>query len=255
MMVKDFSLHNKYSRDNTPAGRPLLSQHPKPLMAIQSSSGFSNLRPGAFHISLQANKTQHTQLRGWKKRRTNNHGLGLALSARRENFVTLWCSFLCICRLLRTCIRAKFPQSHQEYWLNPLRWPTRPLGSLVLAVAFLWPSASFDFCRQLSPADCLGLFYPVLSTALVCPVTLPPLVFFRSRGKSRAQALCVGFAPKQTKGSSGWHPHPHPQKRIPPLMSNSFFLINSNLIIRKYMYLPNPSSMITTRHKIHLWIE
>ena len=35
------------------------------------------------------------------------------------------------------------------------------------------------------------------------------LVFFRSRRKSRAQVLCVGFAPKQTNESSDWQPHPH----------------------------------------------
>ena len=32
---------------------------------------------------------------------------------------------------------------------------------------------------------------------------------FRSRGRSRALAFCVGFAPKQTKGSSDWHPNIH----------------------------------------------
>ena len=37
-------------------------------MAIRSSSGFSHLWPGVFHISLRTHKTQHTQLRGWKKR-------------------------------------------------------------------------------------------------------------------------------------------------------------------------------------------
>ena len=49
--------------DNTPAGRSPLSQPPKLLMTIRSSSGFSYLRPGVFHISLRIHKT-HPQLRG-----------------------------------------------------------------------------------------------------------------------------------------------------------------------------------------------
>ena len=46
------------------AGRPPLSQPPKLLMAIRSSSGFSRLRPGVFQISFRTHKTQHTQPRG-----------------------------------------------------------------------------------------------------------------------------------------------------------------------------------------------
>ena len=56
------------------------------VMAIWLSSGFSHLQPGAFYIALQTHKTQHRQPRGWKKRRTNKHGLGLAPSTRREKF-------------------------------------------------------------------------------------------------------------------------------------------------------------------------
>ena len=75
--------------DNILTGKPLLSRPPKPLIAIRSSCGFSHLWPGVFHISLKTYKTRHTQPRVWKKRRINNHRLGLAPSARRE-FVTLW---------------------------------------------------------------------------------------------------------------------------------------------------------------------
>ena len=80
---------------------PLLSEPSKLLMAIRSSGGFSNLRPGVFHISLRTHNPQHTWPQGWKKRRTNNHGLGLALSARRERSVTLsWLSVLPFERVL-----------------------------------------------------------------------------------------------------------------------------------------------------------
>ena len=57
-------------------GRPPLSQPPKPLIAIRSSSGFSHLWLGVFHISLQTHKTQYTQPRGWKKREQTNMDLG-----------------------------------------------------------------------------------------------------------------------------------------------------------------------------------
>ena len=85
------------------------------LMAIRSSSGFSHLRPRAFHIALQTHKTEYTQLTWWKKRRRTNHGLGFAPSARREKFVTPLCRFLHICVLSRASIQAKFPHSHQEH--------------------------------------------------------------------------------------------------------------------------------------------
>ena len=45
------------------------------------------------------------------------------------------------------------------------------------------------------------------STSSVLLWDLLSLVFFRSRERSRVQALCVGFAPKQRKGSSDWHSH------------------------------------------------
>ena len=75
--------------------------------------------------------TQHIQLRVWKKRRTNKHGLGLAPSASREKFMTRLCDFLCIW-LSRACIWAKFLHSNQERWLILLRWLTQPLGPQVL---------------------------------------------------------------------------------------------------------------------------
>ena len=106
----------QYTRWPTP-----LSQPAKPVMAIRSSSGFSHLRPGVFHISLQKHKIQHTQ------KRTNNYKLGWALSARGEKFVTLLHSFLCICGLLQVCIWAKFPHSYQECWLILSHQPTQPL--------------------------------------------------------------------------------------------------------------------------------
>ena len=114
-----------------------------------------------------------------------------------------------MCGLARAYIRAKFPQSYQECWLIFSRWPTWPH---ILIVGFP------DFCWLLSPVNCR-----VLSTSLfcllLCPLLfwdLPSLVLFWSRGKSHAQSLCVGFAPKETKESSDWHlPTPTSTQRMP----------------------------------------
>ena len=158
-------------------------------MAIQLSSGFSHLRSGAFHIVLQTHKIQHTQQ---KKRRTNKHGLGLAPSARREKFVTLLCGFLW--------------STASEY---PSDIPTQPPGTLthLLTLADL-DSESTGPSSSLSGRLSLTVAFPrLLLTAFFCwlPWDLASLIFFRSRRKSRVQALCVGYAPKRTKGSSDWH--------------------------------------------------
>ena len=79
------------------------------LMAIRSSIGFSHLQPGAFQIALQTHKTQHTQPRGWKKRRINKHGLGLAPSARREKFGHFSVAF---CASVGYCKRVSEQNSH-----------------------------------------------------------------------------------------------------------------------------------------------
>ena len=68
------------------AGRPPLSQLPKPHIAIRLSSGFSHFRPGVFHISLQKHKTKHTQKERVEEKRTNKHGLRLAPSASLWHF-------------------------------------------------------------------------------------------------------------------------------------------------------------------------
>ena len=61
---------------------------------------------GISHFFTDTKNTTYTTERV-KEKRTNNHGLRLAPSARREKFVTLLCSSPCICRLSRACIRAK----------------------------------------------------------------------------------------------------------------------------------------------------
>ena len=172
-----------------PASRSPLSQPPKPLMVIRSSCGFSHLRPGVFHISLQTHKTQHKQSRGWKKRRTNNHGLGFAPIARREKCVTLLRGFLCICGLLRAYIRAKFPHSltHPLTLAKSASGSTCPSSRLSLTVGFsrlLWTALS---CWL--PCSVLGPCLPSSSSGLVGDLAHKPFVWVLS---------------KQTKESE-WH--------------------------------------------------
>ena len=117
--------------------------------------------------------------------RRNNHGLGLAPSARREKFVTLLCSSLCICRLAQACIRAKFPQSHQECWLIFSRWPTRPLGPHIQAVGFLRLLLTALSCR-------LTCSPPSLDGLLLCSALGPSFLrlFPVSWEISRTSPLC-----------------------------------------------------------------
>ena len=108
-------------------------------------------------------------------------------------------TFLAFGELSRACIRAKFPQSHQECWLIISCWPNQPLvytsyKSPFLTVSFPWLLLTVQFSALVSS----GFFCSLLLAAL----DLPSLVLLRSRGKSHVQALCVGFTPKQTKESS-----------------------------------------------------
>ena len=171
-------------------------------MAIWSFSGFSHLRPGVF---LYKNKRRNTQ--NWEGGRKKQARIGLAPSARREKFVTLLCSFLCICRLLRACIRAKFPHSHQERWIILSRWPPRPLCPQDLAprfaATFLRPSPSVRllltalFCWQLLTGQ--GACFPSSSSGLVGDLARKPFVWISRQNRQRN--LLTGT-------------HPHPQKRI-----------------------------------------
>ena len=113
--------------------------------------------------------------------------------------MTLLCNFLHICGLPRACIQAKFPHCHQECWLIFSRWPTRPLGPLVLAPRQAVVLLPF-------PVDCL-----LLLTAFFCysSSTLPRLFPF-SEVISCARSLCR-FRAKIDKGIL-WLAHTHTHK-------------------------------------------
>ena len=185
--------------------RSPLSQLSKPLMAIRSSGGFSHLWPGVFHISLQTHNPQHTQLRGWKKRRTNNHGLGLAPSARREKSVTLslhsvllWANASMYLSEIPTKSQRNAGSS-SHIGQHGICWSTGPSSCLS---DFCWLPCSLDWSVLSTSLDWLLLcsadsetFLPLSSSGLV--------------GNLRCKPFVWGFTPKQTKGSSDWHPHLH----------------------------------------------
>ena len=70
-----------YICDNTPPADPHYLNQPNYSWPLESSSGFSNLRPGFFHISLLTCKICN---RGGRRKEEQTIGLGLAPSARGE---------------------------------------------------------------------------------------------------------------------------------------------------------------------------
>ena len=221
-------------------------------MSIRSSSGFSHLQPGAFHIALQIHKIQHIQPREWKKR-TNKHGLRLVPSTRREKFVTFSCSVVCIW-LSRACIQVKFLLSHQECWLILLHWL-----SWLLSPQVPTPRPAAAISNQHIPTN-----FCLLPSSVDCPGSLPSLAFFWSGRRSRVQALCVGFMPKRKKGSSDWHSptltetniyvnilllqlskiHVNSSKKISKMYLNSLFKGNCFLGVGKNFFLKTFRSWI-----------
>ena len=102
------------------------------------------------------------------------------------------------------------------------------VGQQVLAAAFLTSADrsplcptlisrvtySIDWSPLLPSAD-----FVILLTDHSCRLISGTFILssLRFRGRSHVQALCVGFAPKQKKGFTDWHPHP--RKQMPPIVS------------------------------------
>ena len=220
------------------AGRSPQYQPPKPLIIIWSSSGFSHLQPGVFHISLRSHKTT-TYTTERVERKENKQTRTWFSSKHKKSKVCN--TFLAFCELSRACIRAKFPQIHPRMLTCPLTsafWVHRP--STVL---------SFAVCPVLST----GLFCLLL---LFCSETFLPSSSSGLMRASHAQALCVGFAPKQTKGSSDWHPHRHTQKRMPPIVSH---WIGKVIQLKFYhddkWYMHKPKSVFKRRIKFLVFLK
>ena len=149
-------------------------------MASDSSSGFF-LNSDQGHCTFLYGHTKHNR-EGGRKEQTNEHGLGSAPSARRGS---LWHS----CADLRAFAGYSERVLARNFYKDT-RNADSSLDCPVLSTGL--------FCSLLQTV----LFSPPLSTNSLCfPWDLPSLAHFGSRGRSCAQALCVGFAPKQTKRS------------------------------------------------------
>ena len=148
-------------------------------MASDSSSGlFSFPTEGITHFFTA---TQIKPERVEEKEQTNKHALGSAPSARKGVCDTLHSP--CICSLSWACIL-------RETSTKATRNANSSLSSLT--TSFCWPSFPWTAIsrRLLSSAHRCQL----LSLFAVGPSSL---LYFRSRGRSRAQALCLDFAPKR----------------------------------------------------------
>ena len=176
------------------------------LMAIRSSSGFSHLWPGVFHISLQTHETQHTQSRGGRKEQQTS-----------TDFGSLLCGFLCICGLSRACIQMKFLHSYQEHWLILSHWSTWLLDPQILAPRLAatspWPLPSSNFCWMLSPVDCLHALaatspWPCLpsSSGLLGNLVYKPFVWVSCQNRQRDYLTGT---------------HPHSLKQMPPIVPHT----------------------------------
>ena len=155
---------------------------------------------------------------GGKKEQTNIYGLGSAPSARSgEVYVTFYVHSVFL------WTNASVYSSENSYKATSNADLTSRVGPPSICRSTS-PSSRFAFLTSVdwSPL-CLTLisltdrFYRLVFSAPFC--WLSPGAFlspsFRSRRKSHAQALCVGFTAKQTKGFSEWHPHTHPHKECP----------------------------------------
>ena len=203
-----------------------LSQLPKPLMAIRR-----------LVVSLISDQVYFTFLYRHTKNNIHNREGGRKENKQTQTWVSSKCkkgevcnTFLAFCELSWAYIWAKFPQCHQECWLIFSSWLSQHLRPHIPAVAcsllvtalfcpllcfasFSWLSASPNFCQLPCSLPWSLLLWDVSS-----------LVLFRSCGRSRTQSLCVGFTPKQTKGSSDLHSYPH--NKCPISCHNSIYMQN-----------------------------
>ena len=163
------------------------------------------LMSGQGYFTFLYGHTKHN-IHNWEGgRKENKHGLELAPSARRKS---LW----------HFCVAFCASVSYREHVSSEI--PTKSPGTLTHPLALANPACESTgscscpllltlFCRLLSSVDC-----PVLSCSLLLSAFFCLLVSWEISRTSP----CVGFAPKQTKGSSDWH-LPAPSQRMPDIVS------------------------------------
>ena len=158
-----------------PCGQPRLINFFRPILFLASDS-FREFHRGISHFfTVTKNTTERVG-----EEQTNKHGLGSVPSARKG---VLW----------RFCaaFRAFVDYRGRVFCAKLLQKTTRNANSFFTV---------FPHCLLL-------LTVRPLDSVVDCPCLLselPFLLHFRSHGRSRVQALCFCFAPKQTKRSSAW---------------------------------------------------
>ena len=183
--VTDCHKHFMFSEWQYTAGRPHYLNQPNYSWPSESSNCFSQLQPGVFHISLRTHKTQHIQPRG-RKKRTNNHGLGLAPSTIREKSVTL----------SKHSVRQ---WANASVYSGEIPWkPPEMLTHLLTLANPASQSTGSSSCSLLPTA----MFSSLVSSVFWLLLTLVPSFlrpFLVSWEISRASLLC-GFHAKTDKG-------------------------------------------------------
>ena len=146
-------------------------------MAIRSSSGFSHLWPGVRQFSSWTHKTQHIQLREWRKREQSQTWVsykrkkGEVCDAFVQLSVHLW--------TIVSMYSSEIPTKPQGMLTNPLMLVNMASG----------PTGSSS-CL-LSPVDCpilltaLGPCFPASSYGLVGDLTCKPFVWVSCQNRQR----------------------------------------------------------------------
>ena len=170
-------------------------------MAIRSDRLVVSLISDQGHYTFLYGYTKHNREDGRKGQMNTDLG---QLQAQEGEFRDPFCAFF---ELTRACTRVKLPQ-------KPLAMLTSvDCVLLLLLTALSSRLISFTPFRWLSPsAPFCWMSYSVFSRTF-----LPSS--FRFRGRSRVQALCLGFAPKQRDSLTGTHTHP-PTQRMPNIVSH-----------------------------------
>ena len=202
-----------------PLVSPPLSQPPEPLMAIRSSSGFSHLRPGIFHISLRTHNIHNREGGGKENKQTWTW-----VSSKRKKgevcntFVLLSVHLWASTSMYSNEIPAKPPGT-----LTLSRWPTWPLGPQVLAVT----------CTLLLTSLFYWLPSSVLLSAFFCSVLWPCLPYLSSGlvgNLARKPFVCVSRQNRQRGLLSGTYSHTHRNECHPSCHKWSNSSISNNSI-------------------------
>ena len=180
---------------------------------------------GISHFFTDTQPTTYTTERAEEKK--NKHGLGLAPSAKREKFLTLLCSSLCVCRLSQACIWAKFPQGHKGRLTHLPTLANLASQSTGSSSHLSQPSASPNFCRLvcsvhfswLTPSFLSMTFLPLSSSSLMGNLMHKSFVWVSSQNRQRDALTAI---------------HTHTNEWMPSIMSHNALSLS---LVYIYIYI------------------